>query len=242
MAAMNTSGHRLKLILQECHLAATDFAAHRNVSPQLVNNWFTRGVPQARIEEIANLFSINPRWLRHGIGQKYQSLAPQDSGGAMHLPAPPPRLSWIDLASSDDGDVRLPFYKERYAELVIVPDRHLRLPQLMLQRLDIDPGLAIALSMPDNSMNDTLPLGSCLAVDRSLTDIHEGERYALLDNGMLRIKRIYYLPGRTLRLRSQNSDEYPDQIIGPEQLLAKRVQIIGWVFWTSTLAGHRPGS
>jgi len=242
LGAMKTSGDRLKALLRECHLAPTDFAAHRNMSPQQVNNWFSRGVPHARIDEVAELLSVNARWLRHGIGPKYHCPTAQETAPPGQPPTLPPRQTWIDLAGSDEHDALIAFHRVKGGELVLVPDRYLRLPHLALHRLDIDPGQAVAITMPDNSMNDTLPLGSCLAVDRGLTDIYEGERYALMDNGMLRIKRIYHLPGKTLRLRSQNSDEYPDQVIGQEQLLAQRVQIVGWVFWTATLAAYRPGS
>lgn len=34
-------------------------------------------------------------------------------------------------------------------------------------------------------------------------------------------------------LRSENSDEYPDEIIEPEQM--SHVRILGWVFWWSTI-------
>ena len=44
---MNTSGDRLKALLRECNLTASDFAAQRGVTPQHVNNWFQRGVPMA---------------------------------------------------------------------------------------------------------------------------------------------------------------------------------------------------
>ncbi|HEC55040.1 MAG TPA: XRE family transcriptional regulator, partial [Gammaproteobacteria bacterium] len=50
---MNTSGDRLKALLREVHLSASDFAKNRGVTPQHVNNWFKRGVPMGRLNEIA---------------------------------------------------------------------------------------------------------------------------------------------------------------------------------------------
>lgn len=68
---MNTSGDRLRTLLREVHLSASDFAKNRDVTPQHVNNWFKRGVPMARLDEIAELLSVTSRWLRTGEGPKY---------------------------------------------------------------------------------------------------------------------------------------------------------------------------
>ena len=65
------SGARLRALLRECHLTATDFALYCGVKAQHVNNWFNRGVPLRRQEEIAALLSVNVGWLRDGRGLKY---------------------------------------------------------------------------------------------------------------------------------------------------------------------------
>ncbi|WP_248746075.1 helix-turn-helix transcriptional regulator [Pseudomonas sp. MWU12-2037] len=65
------SGARLRALLKECHLTATDFALYCGVKAQHVNNWFNRGVPLRRQEAIAALLSVNVRWLREGRGLKY---------------------------------------------------------------------------------------------------------------------------------------------------------------------------
>ena len=77
---MNTSGDRLSILLRECHLSATDFAANRKVTPQHVNNWFKRGIPMARMEEVAELLSVNARWLRSGEGPKHPGEARDKPG------------------------------------------------------------------------------------------------------------------------------------------------------------------
>ncbi|EGH71686.1 helix-turn-helix domain-containing protein, partial [Pseudomonas syringae] len=79
---MNTSGDRLRILLRECHLTATDFAANRKITPQHVNNWFKRGVPMARIDEVAELLTVNARWLRTGEGPKHPNeCANENTGG-----------------------------------------------------------------------------------------------------------------------------------------------------------------
>jgi len=44
---------------------------------------------------------------------------------------------------------------------------------------------------------------------------------------------LYKLPGGGLRLRSYNTDEYPDERLDAEQV--KQVKVIGKVFWYSVL-------
>ncbi|MCF5134817.1 helix-turn-helix domain-containing protein, partial [Pseudomonas lactis] len=68
---MNTSGDRLKALLREVHLSASDFAKNRGVTPQHVNNWFKRGVPMGRLNEIAELLCVSSRWLSDGKGPKH---------------------------------------------------------------------------------------------------------------------------------------------------------------------------
>ncbi len=73
---MTNSGDRFKLLLAECNLSTADFAAYLRVTPQHVNNWLKRGVPLARMDEIAYLLCVRSKWLRYGIGQKYPAPAP----------------------------------------------------------------------------------------------------------------------------------------------------------------------
>lgn len=239
---MKTSGERFKSLLHEFNLPAAQFAAYRKISPQLVNNWFYRGLPQARVEDIAELFGVNPKWLRTGLGAKYACAEPGYYGTGADTPAAEMRRhSWGDFATSNADDALLPFYEELDGQLSADAGKQLRLPLFMLQHLQVDASQAIAVAMPDKSMGDMLPLGSPVAIDQSLRVIHEGECYALLDNGRLIIKRAYHLPENALRLRSHNYAEYPDQVVSSDQLITKRFEILGWVFWSAQINTRRPG-
>lgn len=234
---MKTSGDRLRALLRECHLSATDFAANRNVSPQHVNNWFKRGIPMARMDEVAELLSVTPRWLRSGDGPKH----PGDS---------------IDADSDNDAqaglaeDVQVPLFKEMESThglgktvVAEAPGRRIRLPLRTLQAMSIEPGNAVCALMVGNSMAEKIQAGSIIGIDRGLTQIIDGEMYALEHDGMLRIKYVYRLAGGTLRLRSHNSAEYPDEVFAAEQIQQQNIRVLGWVFWWSTLnTGRRPVS
>ena len=235
---MNTSGDRLRALLRECHLSATDFAANRKVTPQHVNNWFKRGVPMARLEEVAELLTVNARWLRYGEGPKH----PSESANS---PSDETPLASQGARSYSRGDVEVPVYRETESELgqtVIAPasGKKVRLPLQVLQSMNISVENAICIAMIGKSMADKIQAGSLIGIDRGLNRIIDGEMYAIEHSGMLRVKYLYRLPGSGLRLRSHNSAEYPDELFTAEQIERQGIHVMGWVFWWSTLNVQRP--
>ncbi|WP_419737467.1 LexA family transcriptional regulator [Pseudomonas sp. COR18] len=247
---MNTSGDRLRALLRECHLSASDFAANRQVTPQHVNNWFKRGIPMARMDEIAELLCVNSRWLRTGEGPKHPGASAAEAEADALRPRAgeqEPYSARDDLAASERNDVQVPLYKEtptapgsKQTQVSAIPGRKVRLPYRILQAMGVDPDKAICAPMIGNAMAEKIEDGSTIAIDRSLTQVVDGEIYALEHDGMLRVKYVYRLPAGALRLRSHNSDEYPDEIFSAEEIERQGIRILGWVFWWSTLNKRRP--
>lgn len=60
------SGQRLRALIDECGVTPMGISRLLGVSPQGMNNWFTRGVPKRRLREVAELFRIDPGWLEFG--------------------------------------------------------------------------------------------------------------------------------------------------------------------------------
>ncbi|HEX8593622.1 MAG TPA: helix-turn-helix transcriptional regulator [Pseudomonas sp.] len=232
---MNTSGERLRALLRECHLSATDFAANRKVTPQHVNNWFKRGIPVARLQEVAELLTVNARWLRTGEGPKHPSDPNQE------LPGRDTPLTLHTGRSLPRGDIELPILNEDESAPVIAPapGKKIRLPLHVLQSMNIHPDNAICIAMVGNSMAEKIQDGSLIGIDRGQTRVIDGEMYALEHSGMLRVKYLYRLPGGGLRLRSHNHGEYPDELFTAEQIEQQQIRILGWVFWWSTLNVRR---
>ena len=247
---MNTSGDRLRALLRECHLSASDFATNRQVTPQHVNNWFKRGIPMARLYEIAELLCVNSRWLRLGEGPKHPGSATnaaEDEREQLPPADQTPYSARDDLAVTERNDVQVPLYKEtattpgsNQTEIAIMPGRKIRLPYRILQAMGVEPDQAICAPMTGNGMAEKIQDGSTIAIDRSLTQVVDGEIYALEQDGMLRVKYVYRLPAGALRLRSHNSAEYPDEVFTAQQISEQNVRILGWVFWWSTLNKRRP--
>ncbi|MEG0247077.1 MAG: S24 family peptidase [Pseudomonas sp.] len=232
---MNTSGDRLKTLLHECSLSPSDFAAQRKVTPQHVNNWFKRGVPLARLDEIAELLCVCSKWLRTGEGPKHPSPLPRLNPAPATAPTEPSLL-----AATSADDIQLPFYGMQSRQLQPIANRYLRLPIRALDALGVDPSQALCLSMPASNMSPLLPRGSTLAIDCGATQVVEGELYAVLHNGRLRINSLSFRPNGALRLHSHDSDEHPTETYSPAQLKSQKLSVLGWVFWWGHLRDSRP--
>jgi phage repressor protein C with HTH and peptisase S24 domain len=240
----NTSGPRFKALLTAANITTTGFAEFLDTAPQNVHNWYARGVPAHCMEEVARKLSVNSEWLKTGEGPKdaKELRLLDESGNTFDAQA----LRGI-YRVIEPTDVELPFYKE----IVIPPGTHktqvmkdpgqsIRLPRSDLDSLEINHADAICARMIGNSMAEKIEDGSLLAIDRGLTQIIDGEIYAIEHDGMLRIKYLHRIPGNALRMRSHNSAEYPDEIFRAAQIEEQNIRVLGWVFWWSTLNKRRP--
>lgn len=147
---------------------------------------------------------------------------------------------WDSNTPLEEDEVEIPFYME--VELAagdgILDCREFKGPKLRftkstLKRQGVNSDYAACVKVNGNSMEPILPHGSTVGVDTSDTDVIDGKMYAVNHDGMLRIKVLYKLPGGGLRLRSYNTDEYPDERLNAEQV--KQIKVIGKVFWYSVL-------
>ena len=229
---MNNSGDRLKALLQECGLSPSDFAAQRSVTPQHVNNWFKRGVPLARLDEFADLFCVTRNWLRSGESPKHPS-------PMMRAALSTPALPSSQLEQSG-RQVCINVHGLHQGELVPIPQRDLRLPELALATLGVLPENAIGLDMPCANMAPLIPLDATLAIDRSLTEVVDGHTYALLHEGKLRVNSLSLGQNGTLCLHSHDRRNYAVERFTAAQRQAQGIQVLGWVFWWSWFSRQRP--
>ena len=144
---------------------------------------------------------------------------------------------WDDETPVEEDEVEVPFLRE--VELAAGSGKtyieetsrwKLRFGKYTLRRKGVQPENAVCVVVRGNSMEPILPDGSTVGVDRGATNIVDGKVYALKDDGMLRVKTLYRLPGGMVRLRSSNRDEYSD-----EERSLDSIEIIGRVFWSSVL-------
>ncbi|MCU8015885.1 helix-turn-helix transcriptional regulator [Shewanella sp. SM72] len=148
--------------------------------------------------------------------------------------------TWDSDSPLGDDEVEIPFYMEvelaagaGIAEAGEYFGPKLRFAKSTLKRQGVNASHAACVKVAGNSMEPVLPHGSTVGVDTSHTDITDGKMYAINHDGMLRVKMLYKLPGGGLRLRSYNTEEWPDEHLDTEKL--KHIKIIGKVFWYSVL-------
>lgn len=147
---------------------------------------------------------------------------------------------WDSSTPLHDDEVAIPLFKEvelaagcGATEVVEVPGRLLRFAKSTLREAGVLEHNAACATVSGTSMERLIMDGATIGIDRGTTNVVDGEIYAFDHDGMLRVKYLYRIPGGGLRVRSENSDEYPDEIIEPEQM--SHVRILGWVFWWSTV-------
>ncbi|MFK3819622.1 helix-turn-helix transcriptional regulator [Pseudomonas sp. NPDC089407] len=233
---MNTSGDRLKALLHECGLTPSDFAAQRSVTAQHVNNWFKRGVPLARLDELADLFCVHRRWLRSGEGPKHPNPILRN-GPLRPAPANPP----TPLSVGQGRLVNVPYYELNRGLLSPVPSKHLRLPAKALKALGVQAANAISMAMPGSNMLPLIPLEATLVIDLGMTQVVDGETYALLHNGSLRVNNLTLGQHGTLYLHSHDRRNYAVERYTLAQRQAQGLEILGWVFHWSHFRQQRPG-
>lgn len=71
------SGQRLKATLEEYAISHAGFSELLRISPQCLANWFARGIPKTRMEQLARLLSVPEVWLATGESASCVTEAPE---------------------------------------------------------------------------------------------------------------------------------------------------------------------
>lgn len=102
------SGERLREKLAKRHIKPTDFASRMGVSTQVLNNWFTRGVPGRQMQTVCSNLEVNYNWLETGVGEEDSF---PNVPSSQHPDLIPISL-WDDDTPLDEDEVYVPFLKE----------------------------------------------------------------------------------------------------------------------------------
>ena len=152
--------------------------------------------------------------------------------------------TWDSETPLHDGEVALPFYKEvemaagyGASEVIEVPGRMLRFAKSTLRDAGVQECNAVCASIKGRSMERLILDGATIGIDISDKNIIDGEIYAFDQDGMLRVKYMYRTPGGGVRIRSENSEEFPDEYLTAEEFSS--VRMLGGVVWWSTVRKKR---
>lgn len=167
---------------------------------------------------------------------------PQDGPGALELQQ---IKTWDDRTPLDDHEVEVPFLRE--VELSAGSGRfgieeddgsRLRFEKKDLRANGVQFDRAKCVTVRGNSMLPVLRDGAIVGINTgrtSITEVTDGDLYAINHNGQLRVKQIFRQPGG-IRLRSFNRDEHPDEDYTFQRMHDEEISILGHVFWWAMYA------
>lgn len=239
LAEMNIQ-ERITLAIKESGQTKSAIAKACGVNPSAVTQWLngdTKAPTAERLLKLARATRVSYTWLIEGKGLMHDTQEPRASYA--------PRSHELVLHDTEvvDGEepltadqVELPcFYEVEFAagdgrtQVVENHGHKMRFSLSKLAKRGISPENAACATASGTSMMPTIADGSPIAIDKGTRHIIDGKIYALDHGGMLRIKRLYKMPLGRVRLVSDNSDEYPEEVhalMGPDA-----PKIIGRVFW-----------
>lgn len=183
---------------------------------------------------LAKALGVTIEWLLDGDEKNAEVNAPLANAKIIGNFAP-----WDSNTPLGEDEIELPFFKEISLSAgkgsFVTLDNNgykLRFAYSTLRKAGVNPANAACVSITGNSMEPVVPDGATAGIDRSDTNIKDGQMYAIEHEGMLRVKILYRIPGG-IRIRSYNRDEYADEdYIGSD---ISNIKIMGKVFWYSVL-------
>ena len=203
---MKNIGKRIKESRKAAGLSCAEIAKMLDVSPQSVYGWEAGAVPKPdRLERLAEILAVPLRWLVYGDGECRSYRA---NGDGIVIPM-------LDVnASAGSGVVN---YDAAVITLMTIKESWVREHAGTVQST-----LRIFFVRGD-SMVPTLSNGDCILVDESVSNISSDGIYVVSFDEQVYVKRFQRIPGRRLRMLSDNADRYPPIDLDPDKIHDFRV-------------------
>lgn len=235
-----TLAERLKLAMREAGLTQTALAKRTGVSQAAIQK-LTSGSAKSstKLVDIARALSVRPEWLADESGS-------MSRGTDYHFESSiPPESEWVPVSPWDkhtplnNDEVEVPFLKDiefACGDGSFTDEDYngymLRFSKATMRRSGVNTDGSGVLCFPahGNSMEPVIPEGTVVAVNCNDKKIIDGKLYAISQEGWKRLKLLYRTGPDRIGIRSYNSAEYPD-----EEAEMQSVEVIGRVFWSSTL-------
>ena len=240
---MDTLADRIKAARKHAQLTQRSLAEKVGVEQPVISQLETgKNLRSVHLTKIAQVCQVSPIWLAEGVGSMVQTGTQSTSPVAQNEIELLGELSaWDEGDPLDEDDVEVPYFAEvefsggnGMTEVVEVAGRKLRFSCATLRAAGVDKRSAAVARVKGRSMERLILDGAAIGFDMSDTSVIDGEIYAFNHGGMLRTKYLYRLPQGSIRISSENDDEYPDEVMTAEQW-HDEVRMLGRVFWWSTV-------
>lgn len=248
----NTFAGRLALAREARGLSQDQLAEKAGLSQVTINHIETgRNATSKKLVNLAQALQVPAGWLANGDDHMYVIGRLLEDGLGDPSYREESNAELIGMMSGWDGrtpleadEVAIPLYKEvemaagfGATEVIEVPGRLLRFAKSTLREAGVQEQNAACATIKGRSMERLIMDGATIGIDLGTTHIDDGEIYAFDQDGMLRVKYLYRLPGGGVRIRSENDEEFPDETLTAEQFA--NIRMLGWVFWWSTVRRRR---
>lgn len=234
---------RLKQARKNAGLTQAELAERAGIKQSSISE-IERGLTKtsSHLLRLAQICQVDPFWLSEG----YAAVAEKIDAGYKNFFAADAELTsglalWDEGDPLENDDCEVPYYAEvefaggnGMTEVMEIADRRLRFSHATLKSAGVSPDAAACARIRGRSMERLILDGATIGFDLLDTSIIDGEIYAFNHEGMLRVKYLQRLPGGGVRIRSENSDEFPDEVMSAESF-RNEIKMLGRVFWWSTV-------
>jgi phage repressor protein C with HTH and peptisase S24 domain len=219
---------RLKQKMEEKGVTPAALARAASVSPVAAGKWFHgESEPKAgKLKLIAEFLGVTDDWLLTG------------KGPANAIPNLTPITTWDNSTPLDEDEVEIPFFKDfsfacgsgAINEHIANEKRKLRMSKATLRNLAISKENAVAATASGDSMSPTIQDGDTIHIDLGRREIKDGRIFVICIGGLHYAKRLYNMPFGGVRIVSDNSAEYPEQVLTATERVDQDFQVYGWVW------------
>lgn len=143
--------------------------------------------------------------------------------------SPPHNMTPISYYRSAIGSLGSGYANDEYYE-----EEQLWFRAETIKECNVNPTYAKAIRVRGDSMNPELTDGQVIAIDTSAVKIFDGEIYAFIVSGELKVKYLFK-HGNGFKAVSRNEDKlrFPDEIYTDKDIAANNISIIGQFWWKS---------
>ena len=135
----------------------------------------------------------------------------------------------------EDDEFEYPHYNEVYVtggdkELLVLESstEPSKMKKSIARKAGASMSHTFSYNLDGDSMSPKIMDKACVTADASKKVIKDGKIYVFRHGVMRRTKYLYNRPDGGLLIRSENKDEYPDEIVPKDEMDC--IEIIGWVY------------
>lgn len=228
---MSTAEQRIEKITRDHSISKSELAEIACTTPQNVTNWINRnGISRKKAKLISEKLGYDLKWLLYGgdgnINDselnpvEWESLSEEEQNNGRFVTIP---VLDVELSA---GFGACPTMEQ---EMYTLPFRSITLKQ---RNIPID--MAKVVKVAGDSMEPRLFDKDIISINTADTRIRDGKIYAVRVNDLQKVKILIRNTDGTITLRSYNPT-YADEIISKEQIENGDFQVLGRMWWHSSI-------